>query len=131
MALFEYEQEFAPPEKPEKPLTFKDAARADIDEVFFNLDEHADLHTFDGKEMPAIIDRNALLERKAHWEGGAKQSFDSGLYQADMMVYVKAKDYGPRPKIGKNFTLDGRRYEIYDCQAEEGVYALTVRRVRQ
>lgn len=131
MALFELNQEYKPPEAAETALTFKAAALDDIDKVFFNLDEHADMHTFDDKEMPAIVDRNVLLERKAHWEGGAKQSFDSGLYQADTMVFVKKKDYGPRPKIGKNFTLDGRRYEIYDCQEEAGVYALAVRRVRQ
>ena len=51
MALFELEQDFgSDPETEWKAPTFKDCAAADIDLTFFEQDEHADLHTVDGKE---------------------------------------------------------------------------------
>ena len=48
-------------------LTFKSAIEQDNKEVFLNAQEFADGHTINGKQMPAIVDDNELLERdKAH-----------------------------------------------------------------
>ena len=48
-------------------LTFKSAIEQDNKEVFLNALEFADSHTINGKQMPAIVDDNELLERdKAH-----------------------------------------------------------------
>ena len=115
----------------EKALTFKDAVAADIDTVFFNLFEFAETHKIDGKEMLAIVDENELLDRASHWEAGAKQSFDSGLYKGDILLYVKKEDYGPKPKVAKRLVLDGRNYQVADCTEEAGVYAITITRIRQ
>jgi len=112
-------------------LTFKQAVAADIENTFFCAQEHADIHTVDGKKMLIVLDENELLERAAHWEGGAKQSFDQGLYQADKLFYVKVKDYGKRPRIGKPLRLDGGNYFVTECTEEAGVYAISIQRVRQ
>ena len=121
------------PEVPgeKKKLTFKDAVAADIDTVFFNELEHATLHTVDGKEVWIVTDENALKGRRAHWEGGAKQSFDSGLYVGDYLFYIRKEDYGPRPKVGKPLNLDKRNYSILAVEEDAGVYAMTLQRVRQ
>ena len=90
MALFELEQDFgSDPETEWKAPTFKDCAAADIDLTFFEQDEHADLHTVDGKEALVIVDDQRLKEHNSHWEAGAKQNFDTGLYTASTVLYIR------------------------------------------
>lgn len=112
-------------------LTFKEAAAQDIDDAFFLPDEFAEEHVIDGKKMQIVLDDNELIERSAHWEGGAKQSFDLGLYKSRRLFYVRAEDFGPRPKVGKLLQLDGRQVEVSECTEENGVYAITIERNRQ
>lgn len=136
MALFELKQDYGPAAEEWKRPGFKDCAAADIDLVFFEEDEHADLHTVDGKEMPVIVDDQRLKEHNSHWEAGAKQNFDTGLYTASTVIYVRVKDYGPKPKIGKLLVLDKgtkqqRTYTILNCEEEAGVYRITMERTRQ
>ena len=112
-------------------FTFKDAVAADIDTVFFDALEFATEHLVNGKRMLVVMDENELNDRQAHWEGGAKQSFDQGLYQADMLFYVKKKDYGPRPKVGSQLKLDKVIYRVLACAEDAGVYEMTLQRVKQ
>lgn len=137
MALFELDQEYGTePPKEWKPPTFKDCAAADVNMVFFNASEHADLHTVDGKEMLVVLEDHVLKERSSHWEAGAKQNFDTGLYKAGMVLYVKTEDYGPKPMVGKKLVMDKgtdcqRTYSIATCEEECGVYRMTLERTRQ
>ena len=69
------------------PPTFKDCAAADIDTVFFNGNEHADRHIIDGKDVLVVIVEGGTREHNSHWEAGAKQNFDTGLYKAHHPVH--------------------------------------------
>ena len=60
-----------------------------------------------------------------------KQSFDQGMYKADLLLFVKQKDYGPMPKSGKQITLDKKRiYNIKSCSLKAGMYRMELERVR-
>lgn len=137
MALFELEQEYSPPlPAEEEALTFEDFAAMDVDETFFDQNEHAEWHTVDGKKVLVIYEDHGLKERSSHWEAGAKQNFDTGLYTARTVLYIKVKDYGPKPKIGKQLVMDKgtetqRTYSILSCEDEAGVYRMTMERTRQ
>lgn len=79
---------------------------------------------------------NILGYFMAYWEAGAKQNFDTGLYTAHTILYIRVEDYGPKPKIGKRLVLDKgtksqRTYTINLCQEESGVYRMTMERTRQ
>lgn len=124
MALFEYN-----PEATGK--TFRESAQEDIDTVFFEVDEHAEWRMVNGKMMLTIMEDQKLQNRNAHWEGGAKQSFDEGVYKAVSILRVKAKDYGPRPSVGTMVKVDNRTFIIHTVDNDEGVYALTLERHRQ
>lgn len=115
----------------EMPLTFKDFVAQDVENVFFNIDEFAERRYVDGREMLCITQHPGTTERAAHWEGGAKQSFDEGMYKADLLLFVKKQDYGPMPKNDKLITLDKRRdYKIKKCSLKAGVYRMELERVR-
>ena len=129
MALFELTRDHAPP-------TFRDCVASDIDSTFFNQLEHAQWRTVDGKEALVVLEDASLTERKAHWEAGVKQNFDTGLYMAGTILYIRSADYGPKPKVGKQLVMDRgterqRTYSILSCEEEAGVYRITMERTRQ
>lgn len=107
MALFELKQDTGSGmAAPWAPPTFKDCVAADICAAFFEENEHADRHTVDGKDVLIVLEDDDLREHSAHWEAGAKQNFDTGLYTAHTILYIRVEDYGPKPKIGKQLVLD-------------------------
>lgn len=130
-ALFELEQDYENAEQ-QKKRTFKDFAAEDISAVFFNGDEHADLHNIDGKDVLVILEKSDVRDHSAHWEAGAKQNFDTGLYNRHIILYIRVEDYGPKPKQGKLLKLDKKlTYSIQKCDDEGGIYRMTLERVRQ
>lgn len=130
--LFDLDQSYGETEDQEKRRTFKDFAASDINTTFFNGDEHADLHNVDGKDVLIILERSDVRDRSAHWEAGAKQNFDTGLYNLHIVMYIRVDDYGPKPKQGKILVLDNKlRYTILKCDDEGGIYRMTMERVRQ
>ena len=129
--MISVEQVYGTPEKPEKFQVFKDFLPGDVNHVFFNLDEFAEMRFVDDKEMPIITQKPGVNPYDSHWQAGAKQSFDEGLYRADLILYVKQEDYGPMPKSGKLIRLDKKRdYHVKECSLNMGVYRMELERVR-
>lgn len=107
--MLDVDQNYGTPETPKPFPTFKECVAQDVQNVIFNSNEFAEERYIDDKLMLCITQHPGVLERPAHWEGGAKQSFDQGMYKADLLLFVKQKDYGPMPKSGKQITLDKKR----------------------
>ena len=129
--LFDLTQDYENADQ-EKKRTFKDFASEDISAVFFNGDEHADQHNVDGKDVLVILEKSDVRDHSAHWEAGAKQNFDTGLYNRHIILYIRVEDYGPKPKQGKLLMLDKKiAYSIQKCDDEGGIYRMTMERVRQ
>lgn len=128
------EQDYELPgdEDEETTKTFKDFAAEDVDDVFFCLDEFADTHNIDGVDMPAVVETDALKDHSAHWEAGAKQNFDTGLYDTVLVLYVKVKDYGEKPKVGRELILDEdpEMFQVLEVDETAGVYCMKIGRAR-
>lgn len=101
--------------------SFKDIINQDIDVTFMNIAEFSDIHNIDGKDMPVQIDDSEVIER----EKKAKSNMD-GVYVKQKLIYVKAKDFGSLPAIGRQIMLDGKRYLIIDSTDEYGLYTITL-----
>lgn len=101
--------------------TFKEIIERDITEVFFNLEEFSDTHTIDGVEMTAMIDDMENIER----EKKMKSNMD-GIHARQILLYVKASEFGPLPAQGRILTLDTRKYTVIDAVDEGGVYTITL-----
>lgn len=93
----------------------KDYFNSDIDN-FFNLDEFAQIHTIDGKEVPAVIDSDVLKIRSNY----KSEQYD-GVYLNEIVVYVKAADLLERPVYGQQLRLDGNLYMVLECTENMGV----------
>ena len=67
--------------------SFKEVIKDDVNNTFMNVDEFADMHTVDGKEIPVLVDDNEIIER----EKKMKSNMD-GVYVKQKLIYVKADD---------------------------------------
>ena len=101
--------------------SFKEIINQDIDNIFINTSEFSDIHNVDGRDMPIQIDDNEVIER----EKKAKSNMD-GVYVKQKLIYVKAKDFGSLPAIGRQIMLDGKRYLVVDSTDEYGLYTITL-----
>ena len=45
-------------------MTFKEQIRQDLDTVFLNLDEFAELRRVEGKQIPVVVDNDQLVKLK-------------------------------------------------------------------
>lgn len=82
---------------------FLEMAMADIDEVFFQ--EFVEKHTIDGEEFDVVPYEVDLRERKSHWEAGAKQNFDQGLYISQKQFLSGRKIMAPLRKSGNRWSM--------------------------
>lgn len=101
--------------------SFKELIQQDISNVFLNLDEFGQEHMINGKPMIAIIDDMEHIEREKRFN----QHMD-GLFVKQVLLYVRAEDFGPLPKIGRLIKLDGRDYRVADAIDEDGLYSITL-----
>lgn len=102
-------------------MGFKDIIKADVHNVFLNLEEFADTHTVNGTDMPVLIDNNEQIER----EKRNNQNMD-GIFTNQRLIYVAASDFGSLPKQGSILTLDKRTFRVVDAIDEDGVYSITL-----
>ena len=102
--------------------TFKECVAGDIHGVFLIRTEFADTHTIDGREMDAVVDDDALLERDAA-RGGVHTD---GTYRTRRLLYVAKADYGGRPMSGKRLELDGREYRVVQADEADGVLTIEI-----
>ena len=100
-------------------MGFKEQASRDIQSVFMNALEFADVKEIDGKPMHIVMDDHSLVER-----GGAEHT--DGIYSAQLLIYVSVAEYGARPKQGKLLTLSGRDYRIVKVEEDMGLYTFTL-----
>lgn len=98
--------------------SFRDCMQKDLEEVFFNFEEFAEIHVIDGKEILLIIDEDELQEREI--------KSAEGTYSADLLFHVKASDLPGRLKVGAHIDLDNKNYEVVDVKASSGVYTIAV-----
>ncbi len=108
-------------------MTFKEVIRGDISSAFLDPDEFGELHTVNEKKGVSIIfDDVEFLNR----EKFRKEIKDDGTSLSSSLFYVKASDFGRLPKVGKQVTIDGLKFQVEKATNEQGIYSITIRAVR-
>lgn len=104
-------------------MTFKEQIAKDNRIVFMNQDEFAETHLINGKEIPCTVDNNELIDREKRYQY-KKSLYADGIYLKQLLIYVKAEDFGPLPAIGRVVTFDNKSYIVADAINEDGIYSL-------
>lgn len=103
--------------------SFKELIISDVENIFMNSDEFAEVHTIGNKEMTIIVDEPEIFERsKKQIESGRIE----GIYKRQIMFYVAKSVFGKMPGIGIALGVDGVKYRVIDVVDESGVYSITV-----
>lgn len=106
-------------------MSFKDQIKQDLSDVFLNLDEFADLHRIEGKEVPVVIDSDMLEKLSKIGDNRIH-----GMDEADMVIMGKASDFPENLDLGRLLNLDGREVIVVTTTSEMGLVQIAVRQNR-
>ncbi|UWG09792.1 MAG: ATP-binding sugar transporter [Bacteriophage sp.] len=106
-------------------MSFKDQIKQDLSDVFLNLDEFADLHRIEGKEVPVVIDSDIMAKLSKIGDNRIH-----GMDEADMVIMGKASDLPENLDPGRLLNLDGREVIVVTTTSEMGLVQITVRQNR-
>lgn len=106
-------------------MNLHEAMAAELDSVFFNLDEFACVHDFDGKQIRCIVDDQSGLMDGAV-SSGLVNVARLGLAQCDRIVLCQAADFVPQPVPGQQIIMDGQAWLVADGEVVECEGLLTI-----
>lgn len=103
-------------------MNFKEQIRQDLDAVFLNLGEFAELHRIEGKQVAAVVDDDELREYKKG------QILD--MVEADMLILAKADDLPRDLDPGRLLNVDGREMLVVKAGNDMGLAEVALRQNR-
>lgn len=106
-------------------MSFKDQIKQDLSDIFLNLDEFADLHRIEGKEVPVVIDSDIMAKLSKIGDNRIH-----GMDEADMVIMGKASDLPENLDPGRLLNLDGREVIVVTTTSEMGLVQIAVRQNR-
>lgn len=106
-------------------MSFKDQIKQDLSDIFLNLDEFADLHRIEGKEVPVVIDSDIMAKLSKIGDNRIH-----GMDEADMVIMGKASDLPENLDPGRLLNLDGREVIVVTTTLEMGLVQIAVRQNR-
>ena len=106
-------------------MSFKDQIKQDLSDVFLNLDEFADLHRIEGKEVPVVIDSDIMAKLSKIGDNRIH-----GMDEADMVIMGKASDLPENLDPGRLLNVDGREVIVVTTTSEMGLVQIAVRQNR-
>ena len=106
-------------------MSFKDQIKQDLSDIFLNLDEFADLHRIEGKEVPVVIDSDIMAKLSKIGDNRIH-----GMDEADMVIMGKASDLPENLDPGRLLKLDGREVIVVTTTSEMGLVQIAVRQNR-
>lgn len=106
-------------------MSLKDQIKQDLSDVFLNLDEFADLHRIEGKEVPVVIDSDIMAKLSKIGDNRIH-----GMDEADMVIMGKASDLPENLDPGRLLNLDGREVIVVTTTSEMGLVQIAVRQNR-
>ena len=106
-------------------MSFKYQIKQDLSDIFLNLDEFADLHRIEGKEVPVVIDSDIMAKLSKIGDNRIH-----GMDEADMVIMGKASDLPENLDPGRLLNLDGREVIVVTTTSEMGLVQIAVRQNR-
>lgn len=103
-------------------MSFKDQIQKDLDAVFLNLREFAELHRIEGVEIAVVVDDDQLTK--------IKKGQILGLIEADMLIMGRTKDFPPDLDPGRLLNVDGRELIVANSGKDMGLVEVALRQNR-
>ena len=94
-------------------MGFKEQIQKDLDAVFLNLGEFAELHRVEGKEIAVVVDNDQLTQ--------LKKGQILGLVEADMLLMGRESDFPANLPPGRLLNVDGRELIVQNSGKDMGL----------
>lgn len=104
-------------------MTFKEQIALDNQNVFLNFDEFAEQHLINGEQMLCLVDGNELVDREKRYQY-KRSLYADGVYIKELLIFVRAEDFGALPAMGRLVYFDNKGYRVTDAIDEDGIYSL-------
>ncbi|KPU42163.1 hypothetical protein OXPF_39420 [Oxobacter pfennigii] len=101
-------------------MNLKDIIENDVQNLFFNLNEFAELHNINNRELVVVVDNDQLIKR-------SKKEYD-GISVGEILYFVRAADYGNPPKVDEIQIFDNQSMLVFDVRISDGVYEIILKR---
>ncbi|WP_455619637.1 hypothetical protein [Eisenbergiella sp.] len=106
-------------------MSFKEQLQKDLDTVFLNLDEFAELHRIEGQEIPVLMDSDALAKLSKVGDNRTH-----GLIEADYILMGRAADLPAALEPGRLLNVDGREMIVISSSKSVGLVEIALRQNR-
>ena len=103
-------------------MSFKEQILKDLDNVFLNVDEFAEYHRIEGKEIPVVVDSDQLDK--------LKKGQILGLIEADMLLMGRETDFPRDLEPGRLLNVDGRELIVANYGKNMGLVEVALRQNR-
>ena len=101
-------------------MKFKELAIHDLQIAFLNPEEFGEIHTVNGLKMLIIMDGNEMIEREKRVKNHAE-----GTFRKQILFFVAAEEFGALPAIGREISVDGKKYRVTDAVSESSIYSIS------
>jgi len=118
-------------------MTFKNMVKQDIQAVFLNLDEFAEVTpvVYDGRDynIPVVIDNDEDRDRRQNQTSNdiTPGRNAPGLFVAGIRAFISFKDLGIVPNKNTQITIDGVEYNITKSADEMGMIVLELEELNE
>jgi len=103
-------------------MGFKEQIQRDLDTVFLNLGEFAELHRVEGVQITVVVDNDQLNK--------LKKGQILGLVEADMLLMGRASDFPADLEPGRLLNVDGRELIVSNSGKNMGLVEVALRQNR-
>lgn len=100
-------------------MTFKDEISNDTNNVFLNVDDFAETHLVEGRNIPCVLDDEALKTRQG--------SAEIGIDESTLLLFANVNDL-PKKKKGGLLNIDHKEYIIDDWKINFGMAEVVLHR---
>lgn len=111
---------------------FKDSVLEDLDETFFNLEEFAEKHNVDGKDIDIVITDVQFANAKTT-HGSSRSNLnpkESAINLNKHLLFIRDKDAREKYTVNAMLRLDGQTMFIQTVKHTKGVWQLAVGRTQ-
>ena len=103
-------------------MSFKEQIARDLDAVFLNLDEFAEIHRVEGARIAVVVDNDQLTT--------LKKGQILGLVEADMLLMGRESDFPADLEPGRLLNVDGRELIVAISGKSMGMVEVALRQNR-
>lgn len=94
-------------------MSFKEQILKDLDNVFLNVDEFAEIHRIEGAQIAVVVDSDQLNKLKT--------GQILGLVEADMLLMGRESDFPRDLEPGRLLNVDGRELIVVNSGTNMGL----------